>query len=254
MDDPGRGQRMGNTNSECCCPGDIHRIRRARGRRRLAEFSSETWARVSTVATTSRPAIRSSRQLPRCVWPLRWVILRSWRTTSGRRCCIRSSLAGRARPASTPLTTCPTAKSRRWQRLIAHLAGSPVTWAPGAGLLIANLAHRYVEGTDWEYSEFSLYDLGQAVAHMTVQARAGPGAGALRPSVPGIRPWRGDRRVRRARTLGGHDHGGRWPRRSDNRSLARPGAGEYPTSPAPGRQRHLVACRLTGDGRRLTPR
>jgi nitroreductase len=37
-------------------------------------------------------------------------------------------------------------------------------------LLIANLAHRYVEGTDWEYSEFSLYDLGQAVAHMTFQA------------------------------------------------------------------------------------
>jgi hypothetical protein len=29
-----------------------------------------------------------------------------------------------------------------------------------------------VEGTDWEYSEFSLYDLGQAVAHMTVQAQA----------------------------------------------------------------------------------
>ena len=39
-------------------------------------------------------------------------------------------------------------------------------------MLIANLAHRYVEGTDWEYSEFSLYDLGQAVAHMTLQAQA----------------------------------------------------------------------------------
>ncbi len=37
---------------------------------------------------------------------------------------------------------------------------------------MANLSHRYVEGTDWEYSEFSLYDLGQAVAHMTVQAVA----------------------------------------------------------------------------------
>ena len=45
-------------------------------------------------------------------------------------------------------------------------------WAPAASLLIANLAHRYVEGTDWEYSEFSLYDLGQAVAHLTVQAQA----------------------------------------------------------------------------------
>ena len=58
------------------------------------------------------------------------------------------------------------------ERLIAHLAGSSATWAPGASLLIANLAHRYVEGTDWEYSEFSLYDLGQAVAHMTLQAHA----------------------------------------------------------------------------------
>jgi hypothetical protein len=30
----------------------------------------------------------------------------------------------------------------------------------------------YVEGTDWEYSEFSLYDLGQAVAHISLQAEA----------------------------------------------------------------------------------
>jgi hypothetical protein len=29
-----------------------------------------------------------------------------------------------------------------------------------------------VEDTDWDYSEFALYDLGQAVAHMTVQAQA----------------------------------------------------------------------------------
>lgn len=39
-------------------------------------------------------------------------------------------------------------------------------------LRAANLCHRYVEGTDWAYSEFAVYDLGQAVAHMTVQARA----------------------------------------------------------------------------------
>lgn len=58
------------------------------------------------------------------------------------------------------------------RRLVAHLAGSSAVWAPAAGLLVANLSHRYVEGTDWEYSEFSLYDLGQAVAHMTVQAQA----------------------------------------------------------------------------------
>ncbi|HLK75052.1 MAG TPA: nitroreductase family protein [Streptosporangiaceae bacterium] len=57
-------------------------------------------------------------------------------------------------------------------RLVRHLARSSGAWAPAASLLVANLAHRYVEGTDWEYSEFSLYDLGQAVAHMTVQAQA----------------------------------------------------------------------------------
>lgn len=57
-------------------------------------------------------------------------------------------------------------------RLVRHLSGSSATWAPGASLLVANLAHRLVEGTDWEYSEFSLYDLGQAVAHMTIQAQA----------------------------------------------------------------------------------
>ena len=57
-------------------------------------------------------------------------------------------------------------------RLVRYLARSSGAWAPGASLLIANLAHRYVEDTDWEYSEFSLYDLGQAVAHMTVQAQA----------------------------------------------------------------------------------
>ena len=57
-------------------------------------------------------------------------------------------------------------------RLVRHLARSSGAWAPAASLLVANLAHRYVEDTDWEYSEFSLYDLGQAVAHMTVQAQA----------------------------------------------------------------------------------
>ena len=43
-------------------------------------------------------------------------------------------------------------------------------WAGSASLLVVNLAHVYVEGTDrWAYSEFSRYDLGQAVAHMTIQ-------------------------------------------------------------------------------------
>lgn len=56
-------------------------------------------------------------------------------------------------------------------RLSRHLAASSARWAPSASLLVANLAHRYVEDTDWEYSEFALYDLGQAVAHMTIQAQ-----------------------------------------------------------------------------------
>jgi nitroreductase len=58
------------------------------------------------------------------------------------------------------------------ERLVRHLRGSARPWAASAGLLIANLAHRYVEDTDWDYSEFSLYDLGQAVAHLTFQASA----------------------------------------------------------------------------------
>jgi len=58
------------------------------------------------------------------------------------------------------------------RRLVRHLAGSSGRWAPTAGLLVANLCHRFVEDTDWDYSEFALYDLGQAVAHMTLQARA----------------------------------------------------------------------------------
>ena len=57
-------------------------------------------------------------------------------------------------------------------RLARNLTGSSAAWAPSASLLVANLCHRYVEDTDWEYSEFALYDLGQAVAHMTLQAQA----------------------------------------------------------------------------------
>jgi nitroreductase len=58
------------------------------------------------------------------------------------------------------------------RRLVRHLAGSSGGWAPSASVLVANLCHRLVEETDWEYSEFALYDLGQAVAHMTIQAQA----------------------------------------------------------------------------------
>jgi nitroreductase len=58
------------------------------------------------------------------------------------------------------------------RRLVAHLAPSARRWAPTAALLVANLSHRLVESTDWEFSEFALYDLGQAVAHLTFQAQA----------------------------------------------------------------------------------
>lgn len=55
-------------------------------------------------------------------------------------------------------------------RIVPHMARSSSAWAPFASLLVVNLAHVWIEGTtDWEYSEFSRYDLGQAVAHMTIQ-------------------------------------------------------------------------------------
>jgi nitroreductase len=57
-------------------------------------------------------------------------------------------------------------------RLVRHLAASAAAWAPEAGLLVVAMAHRYVEDTDWAYSEFADYDLGQAVAHLTIQAQA----------------------------------------------------------------------------------
>jgi len=58
------------------------------------------------------------------------------------------------------------------ERLVTHLFPSSRRWAPTASLLVANLSHRLVESTDWEYSEFAHYDLGQAVAHLTLQAQA----------------------------------------------------------------------------------
>lgn len=57
-------------------------------------------------------------------------------------------------------------------RIVQHLAGSSSRWAPDASAIIVNLARVLVEETDWEYSEFSRYDLGQAAAYMTLQAMA----------------------------------------------------------------------------------
>jgi nitroreductase len=57
-------------------------------------------------------------------------------------------------------------------RLVPLLSVGALRWAPAASLLVVNICHRYVEGTDWDYSEFAEYDLGQSVAHMTIQAQA----------------------------------------------------------------------------------
>ncbi|MFG1863163.1 nitroreductase family protein [Microbispora bryophytorum] len=57
-------------------------------------------------------------------------------------------------------------------QLVEHLAGSSRRWAPAAGALVVNMARREVDDTGMLYSEFADYDLGQAVAHMTVQAHA----------------------------------------------------------------------------------
>jgi nitroreductase len=56
--------------------------------------------------------------------------------------------------------------------VVGTLAPSSARWAPDAGLLVVNLCHRWVDGTEWDYSEFADYDLGQAVAHMTIQGVA----------------------------------------------------------------------------------
>lgn len=56
--------------------------------------------------------------------------------------------------------------------LVRHLAASSSRWAPDASALVVNIAHRYIDDSDVQYSEFADYDLGQAVAHMTLQAQA----------------------------------------------------------------------------------
>ena len=54
-------------------------------------------------------------------------------------------------------------------RIVRHLARSSSLWAPEASLLVVNLARVHVQGMyEWEL-EFSRYDLGRAVAHMTIQ-------------------------------------------------------------------------------------
>lgn len=62
--------------------------------------------------------------------------------------------------------------SAEHRTLVCHLAPSSRRWAPDASALVVNIAHRYIDDSDMEYSEFADYDLGQAVAHMTLQAQA----------------------------------------------------------------------------------
>ena len=56
--------------------------------------------------------------------------------------------------------------------LVHRLAPSTRRWAPEASALVVNIAHRTVEDSELVYSEFADYDLGQAVAHLTLQAAA----------------------------------------------------------------------------------
>lgn len=58
------------------------------------------------------------------------------------------------------------------QRLTPCLLGGARRWGVRASLLLVNLCHRTVGETDYEYSEFAMYDLGQAVAHLTIQAES----------------------------------------------------------------------------------
>lgn len=59
-----------------------------------------------------------------------------------------------------------------WADLVGCLTGSSRPWATRASLLVVNISHARAEHTEWEYSEFASYDLGQAVAHMSIQAQS----------------------------------------------------------------------------------
>ncbi|WP_406089066.1 nitroreductase family protein [Streptomyces sp. NBC_01013] len=58
------------------------------------------------------------------------------------------------------------------ERVLPHLAPSSARWAKDASLLVVALTRRNIEDSQVLYSEFADYDLGQAIAHMTVQAQA----------------------------------------------------------------------------------
>lgn len=62
--------------------------------------------------------------------------------------------------------------SREHDVVIRRLAPSSARWAPSASLLVVNMAHLWFDDSEIEFSEFADYDLGQAVAHMTLEAQA----------------------------------------------------------------------------------
>lgn len=62
--------------------------------------------------------------------------------------------------------------SAEHSEMVPLLAASSRRWAPATSLIVVNICHRFVEETDWDYSEFAAYDLGQAVAHLTIQAHS----------------------------------------------------------------------------------
>jgi hypothetical protein len=62
--------------------------------------------------------------------------------------------------------------TRQHGLLLPLLAASSRVWAASADLIVLNMRRQFVADSTIEYSEFSDYDLGQAVAHMTVQAQS----------------------------------------------------------------------------------
>lgn len=54
--------------------------------------------------------------------------------------------------------------------LVEHLAPSSRRWATDASALVVNLTQAWVDDPTIPFSDFADYDLGQAVAHLTIQA------------------------------------------------------------------------------------
>ncbi len=99
--------------------------------------------------------------------------------------------AGRRRPATAspgPSSSAAAATDVHERLVAAPGAERPTLGAASAALLVANLSHRLVESTDWEFSEFARCGPrpGGRPPHP-----AGPGAGAGGPPVPRVRPRTG---------------------------------------------------------------